>query len=158
MKERRNKMLPPTSPTRFRSDSALLADELSKAAEMIYWPRMPELKEYEAVADQMIIAGHCGLEGLMDISSSERPQLYGTLAERKPGWARRWREMPDAKAPPMETGQKKAAPSKEFDIFATSKAKKALAGNGEILRQRQEAVNLFCEASYEGAKSFPPPL
>ena len=67
-------MSPAASPTQFRSDAVSLADELSKAADMINWPRMPELKEFKATAGRIIAAGYCGVEELMDTPVAERPQ------------------------------------------------------------------------------------
>ena len=49
--------LPSTSQTPLRSDASLLADELAKSAGQIGWPRMPELKEFEQMADMIISAG-----------------------------------------------------------------------------------------------------
>ena len=76
MKERQNDMLPSSSPTHFRSGAVILAGELSKAAGMINWPRMPELKEFGATAGHVIAAGYCGMEELTDTSAAERPQIY----------------------------------------------------------------------------------
>ena len=51
-------MLPSTSPTPRRSDAAVMADDLSQLAERINWPRLPELKEFEQMAELILSAGY----------------------------------------------------------------------------------------------------
>ena len=51
-------VLPPTSPTPRRSDSAIMADELSRLAEQINWPRLPELKEFEQMNELILSTGY----------------------------------------------------------------------------------------------------
>ena len=70
---------PSTSQTPYRSDAALLKDELSKAADSIKWPRMPELREFEQMAHPAIAAGHYGLEERMDSSASGRARLLNSI-------------------------------------------------------------------------------
>ena len=53
-------------------------------------------------------------------------------------------------------GDKKNVPFSEIDIFGATEPHSALNGIGELLRPRQEAVNLFSEALYEGPKAIPP--
>ena len=49
----------PTSPTApRRSDAAIMADDLSQLAERINWPRLPELKEFEQMAELILSAGY----------------------------------------------------------------------------------------------------
>ena len=57
LEELRNDMLPFTSPTQFRSDAVSRAEELSKAADLIDWPRAPDLKDFEATAGRIFAAG-----------------------------------------------------------------------------------------------------
>ena len=67
-------VMPETSQPPSRSHSLFLADELSSAAELIKWPRMPELREFEQMADLIIAPGYYGMGELMDTSTSERDQ------------------------------------------------------------------------------------
>ena len=60
MKEHQNDMLPSTSPTQFRSDAVIFVGELSAVADVINWPRIPELRESEATAKRIIVAGRTG--------------------------------------------------------------------------------------------------
>ena len=129
-------MLPPTSPTPRRSDAAVMADDLSQLAERINWPRLPELKEFEQMAELILSAGYYSSEELADTSSTERQQLYKLLAEGRPGWPRLLRKILGAKAPPTEVEIKKALPFSEIDIFGAIKAHPALSGIGELLRPR----------------------
>ena len=117
VKDTENDMLPTTSPTLHRPDAVILADELPKAADMINWPRMPELKESEKTAGHIAVARYCGAEEPMDTSAPERPQLRKSVAWRKPGWALLLRKMLDAKAPPTETGLEEAFPFKRGRYF-----------------------------------------
>ena len=150
-------MLPSTSPTpQRRSDASIMADDLSQLAERINWPRLPELKEFEQMAELILSSGYYSSEELADTSPTERHQLYKLLAEGRPGWSRLLRKILDAKAPPIEVESKKALPYTEIDIFAAIKNHPTLYGLGEILRPRQEAVNIFSEAMYEGSKAVPP--
>ena len=55
-------MLPSTSPTPRRSDAAIMADDLSQLAERINWPRLPELKELEQMAEIILSAGYYASE------------------------------------------------------------------------------------------------
>ena len=54
--------------------------------------------------------------------------------------------MLDAKAPPTEVGLKRGLPYKKVDVFAAIKPNMAPQGVGDLLRTRQEALNLFPEA------------
>ena len=65
-------------------------------------------------------------------------------------------EMLDSRVSKAETEQGKATAYKEIGICAAIKGKNALAGIGEILRPRQEAVNLLFEGSRRGSKACPP--
>ena len=149
-------VLPSTSPTPRRSDAAIMADDLSQLAERINWPRLPELKEFEQMAELILSAGYYSSEELADTSPTERQQLYKLLADGRPGWSRLLRKILGAKAPPIEVETKKALPFTEIDIFAAIKNHPTLYGLGELLRPRQEAVNIFSEAMYEGSKAIPP--
>ena len=90
-------MLPSTSPTPRRSDAAIMADDLSQLAERINWPRLPELKEFEQMAETILSAGYYSSDELADTSSTDRRQLYKLLAEGRPSsWApklpqRKWK-------------------------------------------------------------------
>ena len=75
----------------------ILADELSEVADMINWPRMLELKEFES--------GYYGTDELMDTSAAEGAQLCEISGDIRPGWAPVMRKMLDPKAPPAETGR-----------------------------------------------------
>ena len=48
--------LPNSSPTPFRAGAAILADDVSTAADMINWRRMPEITEFEATG-----GAYCGV-------------------------------------------------------------------------------------------------
>ena len=80
-KGRQNDVLPSTSPTQFRSGAVIFAGELSEAADSISWWRMPELREFEAMAGHNLAAGYYGVEELMDTSSVERPHLCKILSD-----------------------------------------------------------------------------
>ena len=67
-------VLPSTSPTPRRSDAAIMADDLSQLAERINWPRLPELKEFEQMAEMISSAGYYSSDELADTSSTERQQ------------------------------------------------------------------------------------
>ena len=108
------------------------------------------------MAEMILSAGYYSSDELADTSSLERQELYKLLSEGRPGWARLLRKILDAKAPPTEVEIKKALPYSEIDIFGAIKAHPTLYGIGELLRPRQEAVNLFTAAIYEGSKATPP--
>ena len=50
-------IVPEAAQIPFRSVGVLLADELSNAADLIKWPRMPELREFEQMAGLIAAAG-----------------------------------------------------------------------------------------------------
>ena len=77
---------------------------------MINWPRIPELREFEATTGHVDVAGYCGAEALMYTSAPERPQACKSSAGQKPGWARLLRKILVAKAPHAKTGLQEAAP------------------------------------------------
>ena len=133
-----------------------MADDLSKLAERIKWPRLPELKEFEQMAELILASGYYSSEELADASTTERQQLYKLLAEGRPGWSRLLRKILGAKAPPTEIEAKKALPFPEIDIFGAVNGHPSLYGIGELLRPRQEGVNIFSQAMYEGSKAIPP--
>ena len=81
-------MLPSTSPTQLRSNAVILAEELSKAADLIRWPRMSELKEFEAITDHIIAAGYYETAKLMDTPAADRAQLFNISPGGEAGWAR----------------------------------------------------------------------
>ena len=94
-----------------------MADELSRLAEQIDWPRYPELKEFEQMADTILSAGYYSAEELADTSSTERQQLYKISSGGRAGRARLARKILDAKAPPPEVEIKKSPPFSEVNIF-----------------------------------------
>ena len=155
MGRRHSDRLPSATPLR-RSEAALFADELAKAAELIAGPRMPETREFEGAAELILAAGHYAIEELLDTSTAERAQLYKLMAECKAGWARMLRKIIDSEAPPTELEVKKAAPYKGVDIIAAVKAHRCLSDIGEISRHSQEAVALCSEDIQEGTKARPP--
>ena len=58
--ENGNDTLPNSSPTRLRSGAVIVADEQSKAADAVKWPRPQDLAGLGKIADQIIGAGyHC---------------------------------------------------------------------------------------------------
>ena len=65
-------MLPSTSPTQFRSDAVILAEELQNSADFSNWPRVPELEEFEAMDDHIVAAGYYGMEELNDYGAEPR--------------------------------------------------------------------------------------
>ena len=93
---------------------------------MINWPGVPELEEFEATADHIIIAGYYGTGGLTATSGTERAQPYEMLADEMRRWARMVRKMLDSVGPPANVAQAETVASKEVDIFATIKSKKRL--------------------------------
>ena len=95
------------------------------------------------MAELILSAGYYSSEELADTSPTERQQLYKLLAEGRPGWSRLLRKILGAKAPPIEVEIKKAIPFPEINIFGSIEAHAALNGIGELLRPRQEAVDLF---------------
>ena len=136
-------VLPPTSPTPLRSYAAILADELSRSADNIKWPRMPELREFEQTAGIIMSAGCYNFEELADARTAERAQMHKILFEGRAGRPRVFRKMLDTKSPLTEVEVKKSHPYKEVDVFAAFRANPALSGIGEPPRPLQEAVNLF---------------
>ena len=123
---------PPLTPR--RSDAAILADELAKSAEQINWPRLPELKEFEQMAETILSAGYYSSEELADTSTAERTQLYKILSDGRAGWARLLRKILGAKSPPTEMEVKKVLPSEEANISGATRAHPCLSGIGELLR------------------------
>ena len=85
----------------------MLADELAKSAEQINWPRLPELKEFEQMAEMVLSAGYYSPEELADASSAERAQLYKILSGGRAGWARLLRKILDATLPAAEVETEK---------------------------------------------------
>ena len=79
-KDHPNNVPPTAPPTPVRTDNKILADELSKTADMINWPRVPEFKKFEAMADQMHLASYYGADELIDTSAYEREQLCEVLS------------------------------------------------------------------------------
>ena len=134
-------------PRRLRRSSA--RTQISKA-------RTPELKEFEAMADCIFAAGYCGADELIGAPDSERAQLFKISPEGRAGWARLFRKMLGAKAPPTEAEVKKSEPFKEIDIFATIEANQGAGAIGDISRPRQRAVRIFSEALNEGNRGCPP--
>ena len=100
-------VLPSSSPTPRRSDAAILADELAKSAGQINWPRLPELKEFEQVAEMIRFAVYYFSEEPADTWTAERNQLYKILSDGRAGWARHLRKILGSKAPPTEAEVKK---------------------------------------------------
>ena len=111
-------MLPSPSPTPRRSDASIMADELSRLAEQINWPRVPELKEFEQMADTILSAGYYSAEELADASLAERQQLYKISSDGRAGWARLLRKILDAKAPPTEVEIKMLKWKEELSAFS----------------------------------------
>ena len=133
-KDDQNDSLPHSSATLYRKEAAILADEQSKVADVIRWPRMPELEEFEAMAEHIIRGSYYGTGRLLDTSAGQRSQLKMPAGE-KPVWARLlgWALL-DYKSPPAEAGRKKVAACNEIDIFATIQADAAMSGIREALR------------------------
>ena len=96
------------------------------------------------------------MEEPTDTSSAERTQLYKSLADGRPGWARLMRRMLDAEAPPTDVGAKKAPPRKAREIPPAIKSSRMLQGVGGLSRPRQEAADLFPGALRKGSKACPP--
>ena len=87
LRDRQNAVPPTTSPTPQRNDATILADRISKTLGEIRWPRMPEMKEFEATGERMLVAGYFSAGEMVDTSSYEGAQLYGVLSGEKPIWA-----------------------------------------------------------------------
>ena len=77
--------LPSTLRAQFRSDAGILAEGLSKAADLINLPRMPEPNEHEAMADHIVAAGYFGMDELIDAPASERAQLFKVAPDGRAG-------------------------------------------------------------------------
>ena len=133
-----------------------LSGPLSDAADLIKWPRVPELRESEQMARVFSAARYYPAEELAGASAADRAQLYRALSGRMPGWARLLRKMLDAEAPPTQVEPGKSPPFTEVDVFAAIKFDETLQLIGELLRPRQEAVNLSSEVSRGGSKACPP--
>ena len=142
-KGNRNDTLPNSLATRYRCETVILVDELSKAANAIRGSRPTELAVLEKIADHVIAAGYHCMGDLMDTSAFERPQSYKLLSDARPSWARAMRKLLEPQAPPAEFEAKKMTSYEEIDIPAALDARKWPAGVGHILRPQQEAVNLF---------------
>ena len=84
-----------------------MAGELSKVADIINWPRIPDPKEFEGIADHIIVTVSNGMEELMDTLAADSTQLRRVSAVEKPGWVRLMRKMVASKAPPAGAGQEK---------------------------------------------------
>ena len=63
-----------TTLTCLRSEAILNADELSKAADVIKWPRPPELAGLEKIAGHIVSTGYYCMDDHMDASVYERPR------------------------------------------------------------------------------------
>ena len=72
---------------------------------------MPELGEFEAMADPIFVAGFYEMEEVVDTSASERRQLYRTLAYQKPAWAPLSRKMFDEKLRARRRSYRRLPPS-----------------------------------------------
>ena len=58
-----------------RDDASILAGERPKTAVEMHRPRMPEVKEFVATAEKMLVAGFFRMDEMVDTSSYERAQL-----------------------------------------------------------------------------------
>ena len=103
-KKNHNDSLPHSSGTPQRTEASIVENELSEVADMIKWPRMPEMEEFEAMAERLIIAGFYEWGELMDTSAAERTQHYDVAAKGYPGRERLMRDMLDYTAPPALAG------------------------------------------------------
>ena len=72
MKDNRNDTLSNSSATPIRSDVFIFADESVKAADLIRWSRMLELRELGSMAENIFIAGFYCMGDLMDTSAREK--------------------------------------------------------------------------------------
>ena len=117
---------------------------------------MPDLKEFEAMADHIIAAGFYSTGEMIGTTNAERAQLCMIMAEGRAGCARLIRKMLGAEAPRTEAGVKKVVPFKGVGIFVSIKANEASEGFVDSLRPRQGAANIFSEALYEGNRACPP--
>ena len=156
LRDHQNDVLPKTSPTPLRTNNTILAGELSEKADEIEWPGTPEMEEIEATAQNMLASGYNSTNELVETSSYGRAQLREMSLGEKPSWVRSGRKMWGARAPPVDSGPKKSAAQKEIDIHAATKAYKALPDIGDILKPRQESVDLFREPLREGSRAQPP--
>ena len=147
---------PDTSRPPLRSDGVSIVGELSAAADLIRWPRAPELRESEQMAELISAAGYENGEEPMDASAWDDPNCIkprqtadwaGSACCAK-CWAPKLRRRSSMlKEPP---------PFGAADIYSALEANRMLSGVGELLRPRQEAVNLSPEALREGGEACPP--
>ena len=77
------------------------------------------------------------------------------MSSRKGAWTRSVRKIFDSKSSQQLSQPKKQSAFAEIEIFGATKAKYALRGNGEFLRTRQEAANLFSAAVREAKVACP---
>ena len=92
-------MLPSASDTA-NLDLFSLADELSRVADAVKWPRLTEMEQVEKIAEVATAAGECALDGLLDTSATERGHLYHLLLPSKGSWARALRKILEAREGP----------------------------------------------------------
>ena len=78
---------------------------------------MPELRESEATAARIIIAGFFETEELSDTSASETSRLRYMMADEQPVWARLVMKMLDAKDLPAGTDVEKSTPLLRSDLI-----------------------------------------
>ena len=133
-----------------RTDATILADELSRTSDETHWHRVPEMEEFEATAEQMLVAGYHSMDEILDTSSYERAQLYKMLPQEKPSRARLIRTILDARSPPADSAAERSVFFKEIDIYAAIQAAEALSGIGDALKPRQEAAIYFAKLYTKG--------
>ena len=95
MSSNTHNMLSTSSSDALRSDVFSLADELSRVADTIKWPRAPEMGEVEKMAELATAADCYSLGDLLDISVAERTHLQNLLLTMKGSLARAMREILD---------------------------------------------------------------
>ena len=71
---------------------------------------MPDLKEFEAMADHIIAAGFFWAEGFIGAPNAKRAQHVKISAEGGAGWARLLRKVLGAKALPVDAEVERAGP------------------------------------------------
>ena len=54
---KRNDTSPASSATSMRASAAIFVNGRSKSADIVNWPKVPELEEFEAMADRIFVAG-----------------------------------------------------------------------------------------------------
>ena len=104
-------------------------------------------------SNQIALGGYCiGTPH----TCQERAQLYRSPTEERPSRPRAIREILGSGSSPAENRPKETPSFDVVGILVAARVRKSLKRIGGISRPRQEAPNIFSEASHDGRKACPP--